>query len=90
MTTITNYLKKCETAWSSATVKVFVKIKARMVSALVMYLLDFFKNFDVACDTSGTGICEVLAQEKYPIACFSEKVNDVKQKYLSMIRSSTR
>ena len=51
------------------------EIKKRMVSAPVMCLLDFFKVFEVACDTSGIGIGGILAQEGYPVAYFSEKLN---------------
>jgi len=60
-----------------------------MISAPVMRLLDFFKIFEVVYDASGIGIRGVLAQEAHPIAYFSEKLNDAKQKStLPMIRSS--
>ena len=53
-----------------------------MISALVMCLPDFFfKIFEVACDTSNICIGRVLAQEGYPFTYFSEKLNNVKQKY---------
>ena len=49
-----------------------------MVRAHVMRLSDFFEFFEIACDTSGIGIGEVLAQEDHPIVYFSEKLNDTK------------
>ena len=55
MTPITDCLKKDEFAWSDAAAKAFVEIKARMISAPVMRLPDFFKSFEVACDASGIG-----------------------------------
>ena len=44
---ITDCLKKSEFAWSNVAAKVFVEIKARMVSAPVMSLPDFSKIFEV-------------------------------------------
>ena len=81
MAPITDCLKKGEFAWSNVDAKAFIKIKARMISVPVMRLPDFSKIFEVACDASGIGIGGVLAQEVHPIAYFSEKLNDIKQKY---------
>ena len=80
MTPIMECLKKGEFAWSNAAAKAFVEIKARMSSAPVMRLPNFLKIFEVACDASGIGI-GALAQEGHPVAYFSEKLNDAKQKY---------
>ena len=45
MAPITDYLKKDEFAWFNAAAKAFVEIKTRMISAPVMRLPNFFKDF---------------------------------------------
>jgi hypothetical protein len=49
----------------------------------VLSLSDFDKFFQVEIDDSGTAIGVVMNQEQRPIAYFSEKLNEAKQKYSS-------
>lgn len=81
MAPITDCLKKGEFRWTNAAAKAFQELKIRMINAPVMRLPDFTKPFEVSCDASGVGIGGVLSQERHPIAYFSEKLNEAKQKY---------
>eukprot|EP00253_Pinus_taeda_P018022 PITA_18022 len=49
----------------------------------MLKLPDFNQPFQVRCDASGTAIGVVLSQEDKPIAYFSEKLNESKQRYSS-------
>ena len=81
MSPIIDCMKQGEFVWTKATAKAFNEVKQKMTEAPVMRLLDFTNPFEVECDASGIGIGGVLSQERHPIAYFSGKLNDAKQKY---------
>ena len=57
--------------------------KKKIIEKPVLKLPDFKHSFQVKCDANGVAIGVVLSQEDMPIAYFSEKLNDAKQKYSS-------
>jgi hypothetical protein len=67
--------------WTQEAAKAFKLINKRMTKAPVMRLHDFSKVFEVECDAYGVGIGGVLSQERHPVSYFSDKLNDVKQRY---------
>ena len=58
-------------------------MKRKVSEQPVLVLPDFRTPFQVRCDASGRDIGVVLSQDDIPIAYFSEKLNDAKQKYSS-------
>ena len=56
MTPITNCIKGGKFVWPQSTTKAFEEIKKLMTLALVLYLPDFSKVFEVTCDASHVGI----------------------------------
>ncbi|KAJ0967944.1 hypothetical protein J5N97_024861 [Dioscorea zingiberensis] len=81
MAPITNCLKKGDFHWTASATKAFEDIKKRMTEAPILRHPDLSKVFEVACDASGIGIGGVLSQEGHPVAYFSEKLNDARQRY---------
>ena len=81
MSPIIDCMKQGEFVWTKAATKAFNEVKQKMTEAPIMRLPDFTKPFEVECDALGIGIGGVISQERHPIAYFSEKLNDAKQKY---------
>ena len=73
--------KKCHFVWTNAAEDSFNLLKQKIAQEPVLKFPDFDKIFVIECDASTRAIGRVLSQEGRPIAFFSEKLNEAKQKY---------
>lgn len=78
---MTELLKNSKFVWTAAAQKSFDTLKALVTTAPILALLNFDDVFQVECDASGIRIGGVLSQNGRPVAYFSEKLNEVRQRY---------
>ncbi|PKU69610.1 RNA-directed DNA polymerase [Dendrobium catenatum] len=78
---MTELLKSDSFCWTKTAQNSFEQLKEKMTTAPVLRLPDFHNVFQVDCDASNVGIGAVLSQEGQPVAYFSEKLNEARQKY---------
>ena len=78
---VTELLKRSKFSWTTEAQKAFDELKRLVTQAPILALPNFDNAFQVECDASGIGIGGVLSQGGRPIAYFSEKLNDVRQRY---------
>jgi hypothetical protein len=72
--------------WIAKAGSMFKILNKNITEQPILRLPDFGKPFQVTCDATGLAIGVVLSQEDKPVAYFSEKLNDAKQKYSSYVK----
>ncbi|XP_071708258.1 uncharacterized protein [Rutidosis leptorrhynchoides] len=78
---VTECMKGGRFTWTDAAIAAFTELKHKVTHASILVLPNFNDVFQVECDASGVGIGGVLSQNNKPIAFFSEKLNETRQKY---------
>ncbi|XP_073001523.1 uncharacterized mitochondrial protein AtMg00860-like [Typha latifolia] len=73
---LTALLKKGGFQLSKKTMDAFEPLKATMISALTLALLDFGKPFIVECDAFGAGIGAILMRDRRPVAYLNKALSE--------------
>ena len=73
--------KKCHFVWTKEAQDSFELLKVKIANGPVLTFPNFDKVFVIECDASTKAIGGVLSQDGRPIAFFSEKLNEAKQRY---------
>jgi len=76
---LTDMLKRDNFSWSSTTKEAFQELKQRLVTAPVLALPNFSKEFVVEVDASGLGLGAVLMQNHHPTSFISRSLNKQQQ-----------
>ncbi|KAG9450237.1 hypothetical protein H6P81_010202 [Aristolochia fimbriata] len=69
---MTEFAKKGAFTWSEAAERSFQALKAALLSAPVLSLPNFSKQFVVECDACAEGVGAVLQQDGHPVAFYSK------------------
>jgi hypothetical protein len=83
-TTRMNKTKKKPWRWSPIHQQAFDNVKAAIAKETVLAYPDFLKPFEIYTDASSTQLGAVITQDNKPIAFFSRKLLETKQKYSVM------
>lgn len=74
MSPLTDMFQRNKFEWSHLSLEVLTQLKATLLQAVILKLLDFTKHFIVEIDTSRTSIRVLLLQDGHSISYFNNKL----------------